>query len=118
MPEDYTDNSYNPPSELTDLEIQEVLINFHLKETGGFASLFRLATYLPARGFARILQQIDQDAITLGLHGGTSNVLHHFVTRLEIRGWATPTVGPLLVAANHPGGTDPFVMTAAIDRRV
>lgn len=44
-------------------------------------------------------------------------MLHHFVTRLEIRGWATPTEGPLPVVANHPGGTDPFVMATAIERR-
>jgi 1-acyl-sn-glycerol-3-phosphate acyltransferase len=118
MPDDYSEEVHCPSiATLTDLVIREVLINFHLKETGGIASLFRLATYLPAREFARIMQQIDRDALTLGLHGATSKVLYHFVTRLEIRGFATPREGPLMVAANHPGGTDPFVMTAAIDRR-
>ena len=117
MLEENIEKINNPPSDLTDLVIREVLTNFNLKKTGGFASLFRLATYLPARGFARILQRIDDDARTLGLHGGTFNVLRHFVTRLEIRGWATPSEGPLVIAANHPGGTDPFVMAAAIDRR-
>ena len=104
-------------SQLTDLTIREVLINFKLRQTGLFAQLFRLAVHLPAREFAKLVYRIDQDAGLFGLHGAALNALHHFVTRLEIRGWPTPAEGPLLVAANHPGGTDPFVITAAIDRR-
>ena len=103
-------------SEVTDLVIQEVLLNFHLSQTGLFARLFGLAMHLPAQKFAKVLSRIDHDAKTLGLHGGATSVLHHFVTRLEIRGWASPTEGPLLVIANHPGGTDPFVLASAIAR--
>jgi hypothetical protein len=93
------------------------LKNFHLKENGTLADLFRLVTYLPAREFARLLQKSDQDVRVEGLHGAALKILHRFVTRLEVRGYETPTEGPLLLAANHPGGTDPFVLSAAIDRQ-
>jgi 1-acyl-sn-glycerol-3-phosphate acyltransferase len=116
MPEDDRIETSHPPPELTDHVIREVLINFRLKQTGIFADLLRLVMHIPARGFGNILYQIDQGAITQGIHGGALNVLHHFVTRLEIRGWPTPTEGPLLVVSNHPGGTDPFVLTSAIAR--
>jgi 1-acyl-sn-glycerol-3-phosphate acyltransferase len=114
MPED--NEPFHPPSELTDLVIREVLINFRLKQTGVLATLLRVVMHLPAREFGKILYRIDQGAIAQGIHGGALNVLHHFVTRLEIRGWATPMEDPLLVVANHPGGTDPFVLTSAIAR--
>lgn len=117
MSDDYAYEASHLPSELTDLVIREVLINFRLKQTGVFAGLFRLVMHLPAREFGNILYQIDQGAIAQGIHGGASKVLHHFVTRLEIRGWPTPIEGPLLVVANHPGGTDPFVLASAITRR-
>jgi 1-acyl-sn-glycerol-3-phosphate acyltransferase len=106
-----------PSSELTDLVIREVFLNFHLRQTGSPARLLRLLMLLPAREFARVLASIDHDAPTVGLHGAASNVLHHFVSRLEIRGWESPKEGPLLVLSNHPGGTDPFVLASAIDRR-
>ena len=104
-------------SKLTDLVMQEVFLNFHLKQSGGLASLLRLAMHLPAQKFAEILTRIDHDAQTVGLHGAASHVLHHFINRLEIRGWESPKEGPLLVLSNHPGGTDPFVLASAIARR-
>jgi hypothetical protein len=116
MPEEITVVSSTPSYELTDLVVREVLINFRLKQTGVLATLFRIIMHLPARKFGEILHQIDQGAFAQGIHGGALNVLHQFVTRLEIRGWATPTEGPLLVVSNHPGGTDPFVLASAIAR--
>jgi 1-acyl-sn-glycerol-3-phosphate acyltransferase len=117
MPEESTAASQIHSSNLTDLVIQEVFQNFHLKQSGALAGLLHLLMRRPAGEFAKILQRIDQDAFSLGLHGAAMNVLHRFVTRLEIRGWETPLEGPLLITANHPGGTDPFVMASAIARR-
>jgi 1-acyl-sn-glycerol-3-phosphate acyltransferase len=117
MPEESTAASQFHSSDLTDLVIWEVFHNFHLKQSGALAGFLNLLMRRPAGGFAQILQRIDQDAYSLGLHGAAMNVLHRFVTRLEIRGWESPREGPLLVTANHPGGTDPFVMASAIARR-
>lgn len=114
------ENHRNPSDaipNLTELVIREVFINFGLKQTGPVANLLSSIMYRPAREFAKVLSSIDHDASTSGLHGAASNVLHHFVTRLEIRGWESPKEGPLLVVSNHPGGTDPFVLASAIDRR-
>ncbi len=71
----------------------------------------------PAHRFARVAAEFDRMVAESGFLEAIRSVLPRFVSQVEVAGHTlVPTSGPLLVAANHPGGADALAVAASLLR--
>jgi len=84
---------------------------------GNYPRLGRLVTPLlrpPVGRFARFAATFENDVATVGFREAAGNGIDDFIKEVDISGACPlPRVGPLLLAANHPGTID-FLLTASI----
>ena len=67
--------------------------------------------------FADLAVEFNLAVEHLGAAGGCRHILPRFFDQLSVNGdWQVPASGPLILAANHPGGMD-FLVLAAHARR-
>lgn len=72
----------------------------------------------PAGRLGAIAARADAAAGAAGIGAGSRSVLDDLSVRVSARGADTiPLAGPLLVAANHPGGLDSLAILARIPRK-
>lgn len=71
----------------------------------------------PLFRMAQVLAALDEDIHRFGLMVGLTRLLEHFACNIE---WAAeqpvPQSGPLIVACNHPGTFDGFVLAKLLQR--
>jgi 1-acyl-sn-glycerol-3-phosphate acyltransferase len=71
----------------------------------------------PAARFGRIAARADAEVESSGISGGARCVLADFSLSVSSRGTERiPRDGPLLIAANHPGGLDSLAILSCIPR--
>jgi 1-acyl-sn-glycerol-3-phosphate acyltransferase len=93
---------------LTPLVVEEILRAVKkLNRSGRMAALLRRLLTPAARRFTRILVEFDTSSKYLGADGASRRVFPLFFTQMAVRGADNiPRSGPLILAANHPGGMD------------
>ncbi len=88
-----------------------------LSNSSGARRLLRPFVRLPANRFAHLAARFDQDVAQLGFRGAVRKFLPQFSADTDIHGREhIPQVGPLLIASNHPGNLDGFVIAANLPR--
>jgi 1-acyl-sn-glycerol-3-phosphate acyltransferase len=81
-----------------------------------FRILHRLAM-LPARRFARIMHEFDQQVANQTLWEATRGILPHFTRSWQVvSSTSLPETGPLLAICNHPGAADSLAAMAVLQR--
>jgi 1-acyl-sn-glycerol-3-phosphate acyltransferase len=93
-----------------------------LLESAGLAFLrrtpLRWLFWLPARRFARVVQEFDQRVGEQGLAQGSDWLLQRMTGGLRVRGLDhVPATGPVFILANHPGMTDTVALFASLALR-
>lgn len=73
--------------------------------------------WAPTRRFAHVAASFDRTVAESGFLQAIRGVVPRFLNRVEVYGEAQlPQTGPLLVAANHPGGADALAVAAHLPR--
>jgi len=75
-----------------------------------------LPLYAASRGLAQTLATLELEIASLGLPAAAGAALARCGVALRVSG-ATPTSGPCLVLANHPGAYDALALMRAVGRR-
>jgi len=102
---------------LIQINIQDLLASFGLKNLRFGRRLVEALCWLPARRFAGQMADFDHRVGIEGLHQGSRHTLDRFVSRLDVVGLEyVPTSGPLLVLSNHPGMTDTLALFSSLLR--
>jgi len=95
--------------------IAETLIAMGLSKTGVVKRLVTPLLYFPANRFAQLVAQYDRQVGENGFRATTHSFLQDFGSNYETHGTeCLPTEGPLLIASNHPGTLDGFVIAASL----
>jgi hypothetical protein len=69
------------------------------------------------RRFAEFSSEFDSYVAQLGLRKASEAVLPRFIVPAEVKGAEhVPSDGPLLIAANHPGAYDGFILASKLAR--
>ena len=98
--------------------IGEIFYALGLSRAGIPRRIFGPLLKRPAGRLGRIAALADETAATSGISGAARRILPDFCLRVSARGTeAIPSDGPLLVAANHPGGLDSVAILASIPRK-
>lgn len=73
--------------------------------------------WAPTRRFAQVAANFDRTVAESGFLEAVRSVMPRFLAGVEVSGQAQlPASGPLLVAANHPGGADALAVAANLPR--
>jgi len=97
--------------------IAEILVAMGLSKTRVVKRLVTPWLYLPANRFAQLIAQYDRQVGEQGFRAATRNFLQDFSLNYGARGTEhLPAEGPLLIASNHPGTLDGFVIAASLPR--
>jgi len=100
-------------AEISPMVVAEILKAMKLKAESTTAHLLTPLLRPSALQFTRLLVEFDLASKYSGATGASQRMLPHFFDDLEVRGAEqTPASGPLILAANHPGGMD-FIAIAA-----
>lgn len=98
--------------------IGEIFYALGLSRTGIPRHIFGPLFRRPAGRLGRIAALADEAAATSGISGAAGRILPDFRLRVSARGAGSiPSDGPLLLAANHPGGLDSVAILASIPRK-
>jgi 1-acyl-sn-glycerol-3-phosphate acyltransferase len=107
-----------PLETLIQINTDDMLGAFGLKEWRRGRGLLELLCRRPARRFAEQILYYDQLVGQQGLSVGASWVLQTFRNRLTVRGAEhLPAQGAVLIVSNHPGLTDTVALFTTIARR-
>ena len=102
---------------LTQTNLHDMLNNLGLGGLHRGRRLIEQAFTSPARLFARTVIGFDQRIAEVGLQAAAAEMLARYTSGLDIIGADhTPSSGPVLFAANHPGMADSLACFAAIGR--
>ena len=97
--------------------IAETLVAMGLSKTGVVKRLVTPLLYLPSNRFAQLIAQYDRQVGEQGFRATTHSFLQDFGSNYETCGTEyLPAEGPLLIASNHPGTLDGFVIAASLPR--
>lgn len=97
--------------------IAETLVAMGLSKTRVVKRLVSPFLYLPANRFAKLIAMYDRQVGTQGFQSAARNFLQDFSSNYSTQGAELlPTEGPLLIASNHPGTLDGFVIGASLPR--
>lgn len=100
-------------AEISPLVVHEILKAMKIKPESIAARMVTPLLRPSARKFTRLLVEFDLASKYSGATGAAGRMLPHFFDDLQVRGTEhTPASGPLILAANHPGGMD-FIAIAA-----
>lgn len=95
----------------------EVILAMGASPQGLVGKAMAPVLHLATRRFAQLIAAFDLDVGRLGTHDAARNLLPHLVQGcLQSGASGIPAKGPLLVASNHPGGTDSISILAALPR--
>lgn len=104
--------------DLRDYIVQEMLIAIGRAPDGIAYRLLGPFLRIPATRFARLFACTDAIIGQSTMTAGAQWLLSQLVGGVEVRGAETiPTVGPLLVASNHPGAYDSVALIASLPPR-
>lgn len=104
-------------STLTSQITDEVFAAFGLESKAWLRRLLGPVFRPPARLFARLAAEIEQNTAQFGLTEAARRLLPRFVNDVRVCGAENiPAYGPLLVASNHPGAYDSVVIVANLPR--
>jgi hypothetical protein len=95
----------------------EIFKAIGLSESSWARRLFWPAVWLPAQRFAQLSAQYDRFTVESGFCNAARLILPRFVKSVEASGVENiPSEGPLLIASNHPGAYDGFVLLSNLHR--
>lgn len=95
----------------------EMLVAAGLPRAGLLPRLLRPLVWLPAQRFSRLMADVDYRVAQSGLTGAVRWLLPRFVEGVRASGQEhIPATGPLVIASNHPGGTDVLAIISALGR--
>jgi len=107
----------SPSADFQDRIVGEVFYALGLSRTGILRRLAGPMLAGPAGRLGRIAARADESAAISGISGAARRILPDLSLRISARGTETlPAEGPLLVAANHPGGLDSVAILASLPR--
>ena len=111
------DNLATYTKTLREAIIAEILVAMGLPKTRIVKRLVTPLLYLPANRFAQLIAQYDRQVGEQGFRATSRSFLQDFSSNHETRGTEhLPVEGPLLIASNHPGTLDGFVISASLPR--
>jgi len=97
--------------------VEEVFFALGLSKTGVACKTFGWIIRPIAKRLAEMLVPFDQDLGKYGTQVATRNFIAYFVKEVKARGAESiPTLGPLIVASNHPGAYDSIAIISKIPR--
>lgn len=98
--------------------IDEILSYLNLPDSGWRAALAALALRLPAERFTRLGIKFELQVSQTGFCDASRWLLSEVLQAYRVSGSEQiPPTGPLILAANHPGSFDTFLIAACLPRQ-
>lgn len=107
----------DPLRRLTQINLDDLVMCFGVKDKSILTSLFRKIFHKPAEKFASQLLKFDNDVAVNNLRTAAQKLFDQYAKSLEITGYENiPDKGPVLIVSNHPGMVDTLALFCAIKR--
>jgi 1-acyl-sn-glycerol-3-phosphate acyltransferase len=101
---------------LTEINLDDLIGAFGLKQHVRLSAVARRVFRAPARAFARQMLEFDENTLRHGLVEAARQTVRLHVRDIRVYGAENIPRGPVLVVSNHPGMTDTLVLFASLGR--
>jgi hypothetical protein len=101
---------------LTQINLDDLVSAFGLRDYSAGARMLRRLFYSPARRFATHMAEFDREIGDCGLPEAARSVQRRYVKDVRVHNRERIPTGPILVVSNHPGMTDTTSIFAALGR--
>lgn len=110
-------SEYATVAELRRAISTETLIALGVPRDSWLQPVLRPLVWPPAQRFATLASEFDRRVAQSGFTAAVRWVTTRFVEDVDVQGAENiPATGPLLIASNHPGSYDGFLIAAALGR--
>ena len=100
---------------LTEINLDDLVSSFGWEHRPGLARILRRMFVGPARNFAQVMLDFDDDIGVNGLADAARVMLRKYIR--DVRVFSAPLpAGPFLALSNHPGMADTLALFSALDR--
>jgi len=100
---------------LTEINLDDLVSSFGWESRPGLARILRRTFVGPARNFAQVMLDFDDDIGVNGLADAARVMLRKYIR--DVRVFSAPLpAGPFLALSNHPGMADTLALFSVLDR--